>query len=254
MTSTDNQPNSTDAADLTGDQLAARHRMLDKLDAICAEHPGVAAANLAALTANYRAGLPAPAAGGEQPEHAPEGDEGNLAEVDRHTIEVAYAAPDGDLEIEQVTVTCACGEAWTTYLPFGAYEVYRSGETDLAAPFLARWRDHVHAACGLDTPPQPVGVLAMALEAIEQLVDERGEIIAERDAALARLDSEEIHEGCTADLEKQKDLTAAAWAAHDAAAADARDLRAQRAAILAFGSVLVFVLVMAIVVVGGYGS
>lgn len=232
----DNQTTRTAYGDLTEDQLASRHRVLDQLDALCAEHPGPAADTLAALNANYRARLPQ-FAGADHPEQAPQPD---LAEADRHTINVEYTAPQGDLEIEQVTVHCACGEEWTTYLPFGAFETYRNAEADLTAPFLTRWRDHVHTACGLDVPPQPVDVLQM----IEHLLDERGELIAERDAALARLDSEEIHDGCTADLETQKDLTKAAWDAHDATDSDAKGLRTQRTVIIATAAAIIVVLAL----------
>ncbi|QSB07204.1 hypothetical protein [Natronoglycomyces albus] len=240
MNGTDNHPADIVRKDLTDEQLAARHRALDELDALCAKHPGPAADTLAALNANYRAGLPAPADG--QPEQSPGG---NLDEIDRHKIKVEYAPPQEDLEIEQVIVLCACGEEWTTYLPFGAFETYRSAEADLEAPFLTRWRDHAHAACGLDVPDQPVGVLQMALESIEHLVDERGELIAERDAALARLDSMEIHEGCTADLEAQKDLTQEAWATHDAASAAAKAFKRQRNLVIACAAVIIIALTLA---------
>jgi hypothetical protein len=76
------------------------------------------------------------------------------------------------------------------------------------------------------------------------------------DALLAEarqaLESDDLHADCAwvADLEAQKDLTKAAWATHDAAAADAKDFRLQRNVILVCGSVIVAVLVVALVVIG----
>lgn len=101
------------------------------------------------------------------------------------------------------------------------------------------------------------------LETIDGLADdlteralERDEAEHERDEAITKLESEDPHTDCAwiEDLEAAKASITTTTKERNEAREAARLLRTQRTIILAGGSVIVLALVLAVIVVGGYGS